>query len=106
MSKTDENEQVTQRRAKLDALRQSGEAFPNDFRRSHDSGTICATYADADGETLEDAAVEVSIAGRLMTRRVMGKASFGNIRDESGDILGPKSEIDECGNRTEPGKRQ
>ena len=86
MSKTDENEQVTQRRAKLDALRQAGEAFPNDFRRSHDSGAIYTAYADADGETLEDAAVEVSIAGRLMTRRIMGKASFGNIRDESGDI--------------------
>ncbi|MDP6551857.1 MAG: lysine--tRNA ligase [Arenicellales bacterium] len=80
------SEQVAQRRAKLKALRESGNAFPNDFRRDAEAAELLAQYNEAESEALESQQIEVHIAGRLMSRRVMGKAGFAHVRDESGDI--------------------
>lgn len=88
MTDIDENEQITQRREKLTALRDGGDgaAFPNDFRRDVMAGELHAKYNDVDGDKLEQDGIRVSVAGRMMTRRIMGKASFANIQDMSGQM--------------------
>ncbi|MBA3930750.1 MAG: lysine--tRNA ligase [Xanthomonas sp.] len=85
----DENSLIAERRAKLTALRGQGIAFPNDFRRTDYAGDLQTQYEDADlwsGEALEGSNRQVKLAGRLMAKRVMGKASFVQIQDESGRI--------------------
>nr|MCH9673888.1 lysine--tRNA ligase [Gammaproteobacteria bacterium] len=75
------------RRAMLAALREEGDpAFPNDFRPDTHIADIIEQYADSDAETLEATPRKVRIAGRLMSRRVMGKASFANVADGSANI--------------------
>ena len=81
-----DNEQVAQRRAKLNTLRESGNPFPNDFRRDSEAAVLLEKFGGQENEALEADPKEVRIAGRLMTRRVMGKAAFAHVRDESGDI--------------------
>jgi len=81
--KTD-NDQISQRLAKLEELRAQGIAYPNDFRRDALAADLHGAYSDRDNEALEQEPVAVSMAGRLMTRRVMGKASFAHIQDMSG----------------------
>ncbi|MFA4775365.1 OB-fold nucleic acid binding domain-containing protein, partial [Xanthomonas perforans] len=76
-------------RAKLGALRGQGIAYPNDFVREHFAGDLQAEFADADTwtpEALEASGRTVRMAGRLMAKRVMGKASFAQIQDESGRV--------------------
>ncbi|MEG1678761.1 MAG: lysine--tRNA ligase, partial [Stenotrophomonas sp.] len=83
----DENSLIAERRAKLTALRGQGIAYPNDFRREDFAGTLQAEYADAEAwtsEALEATGRTVKMAGRLMAKRIMGKASFAQIQDESG----------------------
>ncbi|MEO0615425.1 MAG: amino acid--tRNA ligase-related protein, partial [Pseudomonadota bacterium] len=82
----DENKLIAERRRKLDALRESGNAYPNDFRRDVLAGDIHARYGELDGDALEVAPITVSVAGRMLTKRVMGKASFVKIADRSGEI--------------------
>ncbi|HRQ34538.1 MAG TPA: lysine--tRNA ligase [Chiayiivirga sp.] len=85
----DENHLIAERREKLRALRAQGVAYPNDFRRAHYAGDLQAEFADAgrwDAEALEGLGRELHLAGRLMAKRVMGKASFAQIQDESGRI--------------------
>ncbi|GAW84841.1 lysyl-tRNA synthetase, class II [Bathymodiolus platifrons methanotrophic gill symbiont] len=83
----DEQEQITQRRSKLKALRENGGiAFPTDFRRNVVAGELIAEYNSKTKEELEAEPVRVKLAGRLMTRRIMGKASFAHIQDMSGKI--------------------
>jgi len=86
MSDQDEQEQIKQRRAKLGLERQAGQAFPTDFRRDALAEQIHADHDDKDGESLDADAVRVRVSGRMMTRRVMGKASFCHIQDMSGKI--------------------
>lgn len=81
-----EQEQIAQRRAKLTALREQGNPFPCDFRRNVVSGELHAEYGEQESAALESAAISVKIAGRIMTRRLMGKASFVHIQDMSGKI--------------------
>ncbi len=83
---SDENKLIAQRREKLQQLREQGVAFPNDFRRDVISGELHAEYGDKDPEELERLALRVRVAGRLMSRRVMGKASFAHVQDLSGRI--------------------
>jgi lysyl-tRNA synthetase class 2 len=86
---TDENHLVAERRAKLSALRAQGIAFPNDFRRTDHAGDLQDEYADQErwsGEALEGEGRRVALAGRLLAKRVMGKAAFGTIQDVSGRI--------------------
>ncbi|NUS37489.1 MAG: lysine--tRNA ligase [Lysobacter sp.] len=85
----DENHLIAERRAKLAALRAQGIAFPNDFRRIDHAGDLQAEYADAErwrGEALEGEGKRVSLAGRLLAKRVMGKAAFAQVQDVSGRI--------------------
>lgn len=82
----DVNEQIAQRKAKLTALRDKGIAFPNDFRRDALANDLHAEYGEATKEELEAQGVRVKVAGRMMTRRIMGKASFATIQDMSGRI--------------------
>jgi len=87
MTDIDENEQISQRRDKLTALREDdGATFPNDFRRDVMAGELHAKYSEVDGEQLDKDSIRVSVAGRMMTRRVMGKASFAHVQDMSGQI--------------------
>lgn len=82
----DENKLIAQRREKLAALRKTGNAFPNDFRRDALAGELQARYADWSAEQLEAEPIRVKLAGRMMAKRVMGKASFTHIQDMSGRI--------------------
>ncbi len=82
----DENKLIVQRREKLDTLRQHGNAYPNDFRRSAVSAELHAEYDDKDNEALEALNVRTSVAGRMMAKRVMGKASFAQLQDMAGRI--------------------
>ncbi|MDN7137708.1 lysine--tRNA ligase [Pseudidiomarina sp. 1ASP75-14] len=82
----DVNEQIAQRKAKLKALRERGVAFPNDFRREHLAAELHAEFDDVEKEELATKGIRVAVAGRMMTRRIMGKASFATIKDMSGQI--------------------
>ena len=87
----DENQLIAERRDKLKALREAqaqgkGVAFPNDFKPGHHAESLQAAHAMADAQTLEDQHVQVSIAGRMMLKRVMGKASFATVQDATGRI--------------------
>jgi lysyl-tRNA synthetase class 2 len=80
----DENQIIAERRAKLKALREGGNAFPNDFRRDRLAAELHAGYGEKSNEELEPAQIQVAVAGRMMLKRVMGKASFATIQDMSG----------------------
>ncbi len=82
----DLNNELKTRREKLSALRENGVAFPNDFRRDSISDKLHQQYDDQDNDTLVALDVEVSVAGRMMTRRIMGKASFVTLQDVGGRI--------------------
>ncbi len=79
----DENELIRQRREKLDAWREAGQAYPNTFKPSDLASDLIEKYLPLDKEALEEMAVEVAVAGRLMSRRIMGKASFAHVQDRS-----------------------
>ncbi len=81
-----DNDLITQRRVQLQALREKGNAYPNDFRRDALATELNRKYAQNSKEELEQANVSVNIAGRMMSRRVMGKASFAHLQDMSGQI--------------------
>ncbi len=81
-----EQEQIAQRRAKLAEMRLQGNPFPCDFRRNVVTGELHAKYGELENEVLEETEISVQIAGRVMTRRMMGKASFMHIQDMSGKI--------------------
>ena len=82
----DENRLIAERRAKLATLRTQGIAFPNDFRRTHLAGQLHAAHAQASAAELEQQGIAVAVAGRMMAKRVMGKASFATIADSTGRI--------------------
>ncbi|TYT23779.1 lysine--tRNA ligase [Luteimonas viscosa] len=85
----DENALIAERRAKLGAIRAERIAFPNDFRRNDHAGDLQAEYADAErwtGDALEATGRRVTLAGRMLAKRVMGKAAFAQIQDVSGRI--------------------
>jgi lysyl-tRNA synthetase class 2 len=82
----DTNQVIEERRAKLKALRGEGNAFPNDFRRTHLAAHLHRDYDAKINEELEPAAIKVVVAGRMMLKRVMGKASFATLQDMSGRI--------------------
>ncbi len=81
-----ENKLIAERRKKLASLRADGFAFPNTFRRTALAGQLHRVYDEHSDEAFEAEPVEVLVAGRMMTQRVMGKASFATIQDRSGQI--------------------
>lgn len=82
----DESEVYQIRKQKLADLRTEGFNFPNHFRRAHLAQELLVNYAELDKETLEQNPVKVTVSGRIMLRRIMGKASFFHIQDVSGRI--------------------
>lgn len=87
----DENKLISQRREKLAALRAAAKAkgesaFPNTFRRDSLAGEIISHYQDKTKEELEQMNIRVAVAGRMMAKRIMGKASFSQLQDMSGRI--------------------
>src|SRR5512139_2219768 len=82
----DENQIIAERRAKLAAIREAGVAFPNDFERHDYAGKLAAEHGDKSKEALENETIHVQLAGRMMLKRVMGKASFATLQDMSGRI--------------------
>ena len=82
----DENKLIAQRREKLNAMRENGNAFPNDFRRDTLAEECHAEYDDKTKEELEELGVTVKVAGRMMAKRLMGKASFTQLQDMSGRL--------------------
>jgi lysyl-tRNA synthetase class 2 len=82
----DENQIIAERRAKLTALRVHGNAYPNDFRRDSLAADLHAKHDAKTNEVLEPLGITVTVAGRMMLKRVMGKASFATIQDMSGRI--------------------
>ena len=86
ITQDDENRLIAERRAKLAALRTQGVAFPNDFVPANRAQALHDAYDDQDQESLAAAAHPASVAGRMMLKRVMGKASFATLQDGSGRI--------------------
>ena len=82
----DENHIIAERREKLKAWREAGQAYPNDFIRENLAERLNELYGAKDRETLEATPIEVKVAGRILLKRVMGKASFITIQDMSGRI--------------------
>ena len=82
----DENKLIAQRREKLQLMREQGNAFPNDFRRDALAAELHAEYDDKSAEQLEELQMSVKVAGRMMAKRIMGKASFAQLQDMSGRI--------------------
>jgi len=82
----DENHVIAERREKLKAIRAQGVAFPNDFKPEHQAAALHAEFGGFENDVLDPKSVRVSIAGRMMLKRVMGKASFATVQDSSGRI--------------------
>ena len=82
----DVNKLIAERKHKLAALREQGNPFPNDFRRDSISNEVIAQYDHLSKEELEAQQIRVVVAGRIMLRRIMGKASFATIQDVGGKI--------------------
>lgn len=81
-----ENELIALRRSRLSDLREKGNAFPNDFRRKHLAMELQEAHGDKSKEDLEAARDATAVAGRIILRRLMGKASFVTLQDVSGRI--------------------
>jgi lysyl-tRNA synthetase, class II len=82
----DDNQLIAERRAKLAAIRAQGVAFPNDFKPTHQAADLHLKYDQVENAELEPLAVKVTVAGRMMLKRVMGKAAFATVQDASGRI--------------------
>jgi len=72
----DENKLIAERRAKLAELRAAGQPFPNDFRRNALAGQLHDSFGERPAEWLETNPTHVSVGGRMLVKRVMGKAIF------------------------------
>jgi lysyl-tRNA synthetase, class II len=82
----EENKLIDERREKLNALRSAGIAYPNDFRRHDFAADLAQRFGEKSKEDLEKQRVQVTVAGRMMLKRVMGKASFATLQDGTGRI--------------------
>ncbi|MBQ0958322.1 lysine--tRNA ligase [Ideonella sp. 4Y11] len=100
----DDNQLIAERREKLAGLRAAAQAsgqavFPNDFKPGHRAAALHQAHGEKDNEALEGAPVQVSVAGRMMLKRVMGKACFATLQDATGriqlyitqDMVGPEA---------------
>src|SRR4051794_30307142 len=88
-SAPEDNQLIAERREKLKSLRTAqaegkGVAFPNDFKPADRAAALLLAHGETDSEALEAASIPVSVAGRMMLKRVMGKASFATVQDATG----------------------
>ncbi len=86
MNDQSDNKLIAERKSKLTALRTLGNPFINNFQPTHLAANIHAEFGSLSKESLDEQPIEVAIAGRIMLKRVMGKASFAHIQDSSGQI--------------------
>ena len=86
MMENSDNKLISERREKLKELRKQGNPFKNHFRPKDFAQEITEQYDGQDKDSLEEKKIEVTIAGRIMLKRVMGKASFAHIQDTTGKI--------------------
>ena len=86
MNAESENDLIAQRRQDLDELRKAGNAYNNQFKRDSLALDLHTQYEKKSKEELENESIKVAVAGRIMSRRIMGKASFAHIQDMSGKI--------------------
>ncbi|MEK9887541.1 MAG: lysine--tRNA ligase [Gammaproteobacteria bacterium] len=86
MMENSDNKLIAERREKLKELRKQGNPFKNHFRPKDFAQEIIKQYDGLDKDSLEEKEIEVTIAGRIMLKRVMGKASFAHIQDTTGKI--------------------
>jgi len=86
VSEQDENKLIAERKSKLALLRKSGNPFVNDFKPSNLAKSLHEEFDSASNEILQAGNNKVSVAGRIMLKRVMGKASFVQLQDTSGQI--------------------
>jgi len=82
----DENKLIAERRQKLAIVRRAGGAYPNDFRRDTLAGQVQMAFGEKSAEWLDANPTPVRIGGRMLLKRVMGKASFAKLADRSGEI--------------------
>ena len=82
----DDNQLMAERREKLKAMREAGQPFPNDFKPAHHAADLHHKHGQVPNEELEPQGIRVSVAGRMMLKRVMGKACFATLMDGSGRI--------------------
>ncbi len=82
----DDNQLIAERREKLAAIRKQGVAFPNDFKPKDHAAELSRKHGALENEALEPLGIQVSVAGRMMLKRVMGKASFATMQDATGRI--------------------
>ncbi|MCJ7462792.1 MAG: OB-fold nucleic acid binding domain-containing protein, partial [Candidatus Baumannia cicadellinicola] len=80
------NQQLNLRRNKLNNLRKQGKTFTNNFKRNVISNQLFLQYGEKNNETLKTLNIQVSLAGRMINRRIMGKASFVILQDSGGTI--------------------
>ena len=86
MSTENENDLIAQRRQDLKELRKTGNPYTNQFKRDSLALDLHAQHENKSKEELEGESIKVAVAGRMMSRRIMGKASFAHIQDMSGKI--------------------
>ena len=86
MKEQDENNLFEVRKEKLKKLREQGKDYPNSFRRNELAKELIQEYSDLSKDDLENTSISVKVAGRIMLRRLMGKASFTTIQDMSAQI--------------------
>ena len=86
MKEQDENNLFEVRKEKLKKLREQGKDYPNSFRRNELAKELIKEYSDSSKDDLENTSISVKVAGRIMLRRLMGKASFTTIQDMSAQI--------------------
>ena len=86
MSEQDDNKLIAERKSKLAVLREQGNPFVNNFKPKDSTKNLVDAYNVLSKEDLDEKVVEVSVAGRMMLKRVMGKASFAQLQDSSGQI--------------------
>ncbi len=82
----DENKLIAQRREKLAALRSQGQAYPNHFKRDSLAADLIKQHGHDSKESLEEKSISACIAGRMMLKRIMGKASFAKLQDMTGQF--------------------
>ena len=82
----DENRHIALRRQKLDQLRKQGNAYPNQFKRTHFTRQLLHDYGGLNREQLAEKSIAVNFAGRMLFQRIMGKAAFAQLQDMSGAL--------------------
>ncbi len=82
----DENKLIAERRGKLAAIREQGDAYPNDFQVTTTAGELHQRFDDLDAAALEAVDEQFAVAGRMLAKRVMGKIAFVRLQDHDGDI--------------------